>query len=81
MDELSMLLDRYAGSQVDAVMLPPVTVIEGMARRRSALRSVASVSVVVVVVAMLILGLASVGLASESVRPPQSVNAASPVTP
>lgn len=81
MDELSMLLDRFAGSQVDAVVLPPISVIEDMARRRSALRSVASLGVVVVVVAMLILGLASVGLASESVRPSHTVTAASPVTP
>jgi hypothetical protein len=79
-DELSMLLDRFAGSQVDAVVLPPVSLIEGKARRRSVLRSAASVSVVVVVVAMLVFGLASVGLASESVQPSHTVAAASLVT-
>lgn len=66
MDEMAMLLERFASGQAGTVAPPSVSVIEAASRRRSALRSLTSVSVVLVFVIALVIGLASVGLASES---------------
>jgi hypothetical protein len=64
-DEMSMLLDRFADLQTVAVERPPMAALEAEARRRSMLRSLTSLSLVLVLVVGLVVGLASAGMASE----------------
>lgn len=71
MDEMSMLLDRFADLQTTAIVPPPLAVIEVAARRRSMLRSVTSLSVILVLVVGLVVALASAGMASERTSTPQ----------
>ena len=65
MDEMSMLLDRFAEAQTITVTPPPVGAIEARARHRATLRTVMSLSVVVVLIVGIVVGLASAGFASE----------------
>jgi hypothetical protein len=69
-DEISMLLERFADAQTITAMPPPIWSIEARAQRRSTVRSLTSLSVVLVLVIGLVVGLASVGFASE--RAPRS---------
>ena len=66
MDELSLLLERFSESQTTTVIPPPVAAIEARACRRTARRTVTSLSLMVLLVVGLVLGLASAGLASET---------------
>ena len=68
MDEMLLLLERFANAQADTIAAPPLAVLEARARRRSVSRSLTSLSVVVLIVIGLVIGLASVGLASETGR-------------
>jgi hypothetical protein len=79
-DDVAALLERAVAPQLSSAPLPPLAMIEAVARRRQMRRSLMSLTVVVLLVIGCVVGLASAGHASET-GPVTTSAAGAPMSP